>query len=231
MKKIILLSLITASLFAKIERIQEVQQAPTENEQTNQGGGLLSPQTKKSSSTQENTSSKSSATVVQKLDPVSNPNVKYDKSLEAYSIIDHDKRFFKSFVEAKNLPNRTIAGMYHNVADTESLILTAYAYDYAYERPDFADAYYQKFLDKKDLSFEYKLHYIDFLFRTGRLDEIENNLKKVDCIVNFKMSSTCFYYLGVTDYIKTGNNKNSYLRICKDSQPKALDIWNNKFKN
>lgn len=162
----------------------------------------------------------------QKQDPVSEPNIRYSKDLEQYSILEHDKKYFKSFIDEKGLPAKAVLNMYHVINDTESLALTSFAYDYGYGRPDFANAYYEKLVDRKDVPFIYKLRYADFLLRTGRVDAIDTNIKKVDCIVNFKVSSQCFYYLGVSEFIRTGNNKNSYLRISKDSLPQAAQIWN-----
>lgn len=165
---------------------------------------------------------------IEKQEPVSDPSVKYDRAMLGYSIFEHDKKFFKNFIEQKKLPNKVVANMYHNVADTDALVLTAFAYDYAYERPDLADAYYQKFLTKKDIKFSDKLRYVDFLMRTGRPEKIQQILGKGDCVANFNESSRCFYYLGVADYVQTGNNKNTFIRIAKSKQDKAMEIWNLK---
>lgn len=226
-KTFLFLSLIASiSLFAKIEKIGS--EAPSPAPAIEKEPARLMPSTKRDNRSvpkidEDTETSSDNSKLVQ---PVSNEEIRYDKTTQQFSLFEHDKKAFKSYIDEKHLPARAIAGMYHNVTDPESLALTAYAYDYAYGRPDLADGYYERFPAMKKLGFSHKIRYADFLLRTNQIEKIQKILAKGDCVSNFNEGSRCFYYLGVAEYLISGDNKNMYLRIAKSKQEKALELWN-----
>lgn len=155
--------------------------------------------------------------------PIPVPDIKYIKGMEAYSLFDVTKEGFKGFIEKKKINKLTLETMYNRIDNPNSIILSAYAYDYGYQRPDLAENFYKLFKD--DFGFENKLRYADFLIRTGRASEIENLFDKMDCVVNFKNAKECKYYRGLATYLVTGDNKNRDLKSIRKKLPKAEEIY------
>ncbi len=156
-------------------------------------------------------------------------NIRYSKDLEWFSIINHDKNEFLSYLKYINLPKETIKNMYGKVNNTEMIKLNAYAYDYGYGKPNIAENYYLLFKNNTKMSFyDKKIRYADFLIRTGRPAEVRNLIKNKDCMANFKVMATCNYYLGVSEYLLTGDNKNTFLRLAKNNVKKAKLIYDKK---
>lgn len=156
-------------------------------------------------------------------------NVRYSRDLEWFSIINHDKNEFLAYLKHINLPKETIKNMYGKVSNSETIKLNAYAYDYGYGKPNIAENYYLLFKNNDKMNFyDRKIRYADFLIRTGRPAEVKNLIKTKDCMSNFKVMSTCNYYLGVSEYLLTGDNKNTFLRLAKNNVKKAKLIYEKK---
>ncbi len=156
-------------------------------------------------------------------------NIRYSQDLEWFSIINHDKNEFLNYLQYINLPKEAIKNMYGKVTNAEAIKLNAYAYDYGYGKPNIAENYYLLFKNNADIGFyDKKIRYADYLIRTGRPAEVKNLLQNKDCMSNFKVMSTCNYYLGVSEYLLTGDNKNTYLRLAKNNIKKAELIYNKK---
>lgn len=156
-------------------------------------------------------------------------NIRYSKDLEWFSVINHDKNEFLAYLKYLNLPKETIKNMYGNVRNSESIKLNAYAYDYGYGKPNIAENYYLMFKNNKNMAFyDKKIRYADFLIRTGRPAEVKNLIKTKDCMSNFKVMNICNYYLGVSEYLTTGDNKNTFLRLAKNNVKKAKLIYDKK---
>jgi hypothetical protein len=154
-------------------------------------------------------------------------NVKFRRDYEWYSIIPHNKKEFKKYIDYLSLPDETIRHMYGKVNSTKSIKLNAFAYDYAKHDASIAENYYRLF-SKKMGFFDGKIRYADYLIRTGRPTEVKKILKRRDCSANIKRSAQCFYYLGVSEYLTTGNNKNASLKMAKPWIKKAKLIYNKK---
>lgn len=156
-------------------------------------------------------------------------NIRYSQDLEWFSILNHDKQEFLNYLNFINLPKETIKNMYGKATNAETIKLNAYAYDYGYGKANIAENYYLLFKNNEEIGFyDRKIRYADYLIRTGRPAEVKNLLKNNDCMSNFKVMSTCNYYLGVSEYLLTGNNKNTYLRLAKNNIKKAELIYNKK---
>lgn len=171
----------------------------------------------------ESDTNKKTSTEIKIVKPISVPNIKYIKGMEYYSLFDVTKEGLKSFIEKKKINKLTLETMYNRIDNPTSIIVSAYAYDYGYQRPDLAENFYKLFTDK--FGFENKLRYADFLIRTGRASEIENLFDKMDCVVNFKNATECKYYRGLATYLVTGDNKNKDLKSIRKKLPKAEEIF------
>lgn len=171
----------------------------------------------------ESDTNKKTSTEIKIVKPISVPNIKYIKGMEDYSLFDVTKEGLNSFIEKKKINKLTLETMYNRIDNPTSIIVSAYAYDYGYQRPDLAENFYKLFTDK--FGFENKLRYADFLIRTGRASEIENLFDKMDCVVNFKNATECKYYRGLATYLVTGDNKNKDLKSIRKKLPKAEEIF------
>jgi len=154
--------------------------------------------------------------------------VKYDRGLEMYSIIPHDKKAFKKYMAENEIEKFTLKRIFGTAKDTMSIAISAYGYDWIYHRPDLAENFYRLEKEAVGLSLVEKIHIADYYLRTGRPENISTIIKKTDCMASFKNNSTCFYYLGIENYLLTGNHKNTYLRLCKEKIKKAKKIFNKK---
>ena len=154
-----------------------------------------------------------------------NKEIRYNKGLSNYSLFKTDKEGYKDYLKAKQIEEIVLKQIYNQKDNPKGIVVSAYAYDYGYGRTDLAEPYYELFNTKK-VSFEDKLRYMDYLLRTGRINEIETKLEKSECAMNFKQSGKCFYYLGIVKYLKTGDNRNSFLNLTKATEEKAKEIYN-----
>lgn len=154
-------------------------------------------------------------------------NIRYKKGFDWFSIMKHDKGEFNSFLSYLNLPLPALKSMYGKADTLDQIRLNAYAYDFAYNKPNIAENYYKLFTSQRKIGFlDQKIRYADFLIRTGRPSEVKKIITKKDCVVNFKFQAKCNYYLGVAEYLTTGNHKNLYLRLSKSYVSKANKIYN-----
>lgn len=165
-------------------------------------------------------------TEIEKVKPISQTEIKYVKSLEGYSLFDISKEGFKDYLKKEKINEHLLEELYNRIDNEKSILVSAYAYDYGHKRPDLAENFY-KLIDKK-MGFENTLRYADFLIRTGRLKDVEALIPKMDCVKNIKFSSQCNYYLGLTNYLLTGNNKNLGLNLAKKKIEKAKEIYYQK---
>lgn len=155
-------------------------------------------------------------------------DVKYHSGNLMYSVFKVNEKDFIDYLKSKKMSIETIKDSKDKVSDQNSIELNAYMYDLYLKKPNLAENYYKMFKDFPKLSMDNKVRYADFMIRTGRPSEIDNVISKKDCLSNISNSGICFYYIGLADYLLTGNNKNASLRISKSSIPKAREIFNLK---
>jgi hypothetical protein len=165
---------------------------------------------------------------VQTVTPISVPGIRYNKGLIKYSLFDTTKEGFKEYTKEEKINGYMLKTLYNRIDNPKSIVLSAFAYDYGYSRPDLAENFYKLFSSTKGIKFEDKLRYIDFLLRTGRVNEIKNNLTKAECISSFKHNSQCYYYLGVASFLTTGDHKNIFLNLARHKESKAKEIFYEK---
>ena len=151
--------------------------------------------------------------------------IKYNPGLVDYSIFNVSKDGFKDFVVEQKIDPAMLQNLYGDMSNPKSVLITAIAYDYGHQRPDLAEPFYEEAVKKEYGGFHMKLRYFDYLIRTNRISVVEENLKPIDCSINFKYANTCWYYIGLYKYLKTGNNKNRELRIAKDKIEKAKRLY------
>jgi len=150
--------------------------------------------------------------------------ISYEYSLENYSLYEHDIKAFEKTMKELGVTKEALKFIEKNpFASDRNILVSALRYDYVYNRPDLAENFYQKFNGPK-FSFNEKLLLMDFYLRTGRLDEIKSSLTKGSCFSSFKFMHKCFYYIGVVEYIETGNNKNQALMSASQTIKQAKDI-------
>lgn len=166
---------------------------------------------------------------VRKIEIKNYSNIRYNQSMESYSIINHDKTEFNKFLTYLKLPDLTIEGMLGTAINDKAIRLNAYAYDYVKKQPNIAENYYLLFSKLQEASFyEKKIRYADFLLRTGRPAEILDLIPKYECSANINASAVCNYYIGIAIYLTTGDNKNVSLRLAKDYIKKAKEVYDKK---
>lgn len=165
---------------------------------------------------------------IQTVTPLSVPGIRYNKGLIKYSLFDTTKEGFKEYTKEEKINGYMLKTLYNRIDSPKSIALSAFAYDYGYSRPDLAENFYKLFNSTKGIKFEDKLRYIDFLLRTGRINEIKNNLTKAECIGSFKHNSQCYYYLGVVSFLTTGDNRNIFLNLARHKESKAKEIFYEK---
>lgn len=255
MKKYILISLLSLKLFAfdfnedevtvmdnndfSVKQEKEIpvvikkQEKPIEESSVNSTLGIKSEDVKKSvKSNIGKTENGQENEVIDNTPPfqmVNYQEVKYFKPYSNYSAIPNDKDEFMSFLKVKNYSPDTIKSYKDKILNQSMIEFNAFLYDYYLNKPNLAENYYRMFKGfSKQALVNHKIRYADFLIRTGRVSEVQNIIKKSDCLSNIKASNICFYYLGISDYLLTGNNKNFGLRTAKSSIPKAKEIYNLK---
>jgi len=156
-------------------------------------------------------------------------NVKYDKNFLWYSVIPHNKKAFTDVMTKQNISNSMAKEMYGYARNATDIILNALLLDYVYKKPHLAENYYLKFRGNPKITFYYsKILLADYLLRTGRPSAIQRVIKNSDCMSHYKYMSICNYYLGISDYLKTGNNKNVNLRLAQSRYKKAGLIYNKR---
>jgi len=127
------------------------------------------------------------------------------------------------------IPKFTLKKIFGSVNTEISTLLSALGYDWVYKRPDLAENFYRIIKEKVDVySLRDKIKVADYYLRTGRPETIPDILKKHECMATFKYKSKCYYYLGVSKYLITGENKNSALKIAKSKIKKAKEIYYKK---
>lgn len=161
---------------------------------------------------------------IERIDPIPVENIKYNKDLASFSLYKTNKDAFKEYINTNNISPVTLKKLYNRVDNPLSIKVSAYAFDYAYKRPDIAENFYSLF-DKKVSSLPDKVRYMDYLIRTGRITEAYGVLKGTDCLKNLKYRKHCYYYLGVAKYLITGDNRNKYINLTRTDIDKAKDIY------
>jgi len=156
-------------------------------------------------------------------------NVRYSKSYAWYSIIPHNTKAFKELLNERGITTEMSKSMFGYARSVTDIVLNALVLDYVYKKPYLAENYYLLFKDNPKFSFYFrKLVLADYLIRTARPRQVKSLIKKSDCMANFKYMSMCNYYLGVADYLVTGNNKNVHLHMAKSRYKKAALIYNKR---
>lgn len=162
-------------------------------------------------------------------DMINYTDLRYKSNLKSFSIINTDESEFNQYMDSKKYEREDIDSFQNKAYSQEMVEFNAFLYDYKLKKPNLAENYYLKFKDfKKPSLINHKIRYADFLLRTGRVDKIKNVITRKECLSNIKISGMCFYYIGIADYIMTGNNKNYELRTAKSSIPKAREIFDIK---
>ena len=88
----------------------------------------------------------------------------------------------------------------------KGILLSAFYYDYIKFKPNIAENFYRRFDSAAYVSFFVnRILPADYYLRTRRPGKILKILKRTDCLVNFKYSASCFYYIGIAKYVLTGN--------------------------
>lgn len=108
----------------------------------------------------------------------------------------------------------------------EMIALNAFYFDYVEKRPDIAENYYLQFPKMKTSLFYGKILLADYMIRTNRSKIIPSFLKKSACVgARVTIRNSCLYYLGVSEYLRTKNNKNYLLNLVRGDIPKANLIY------
>jgi hypothetical protein len=154
--------------------------------------------------------------------------VRYDRGLEGYSVIPHDKNGFKKYMGDNEIEKFTLKRIFGTADSLISIAVSAYGYDWVYHRPDLAENFYLRLLEAPKLSLVEKIKIADYYLRTGRPEDISTVIKKTDCMASFKNAGNCFYYLGIREYLLTGNKRNMYLRLSKDKVKQAKKLYYSK---
>lgn len=153
-------------------------------------------------------------------------NVKYNKIVSSLSIMPHNKQAYKNFIKVLGINDFTLGKIFGKTTSKISILLSALGYDWVYKRPDLAENFY-RIMEKNinQYSLRDKLKLADYYLRTGRPGKIAGIISRPDCMGSFKYNSQCFYYLGVENYLLTGNNRNFALGIARNSIKKAREIY------
>jgi len=167
------------------------------------------------------------------------PNIKTESGLTVEIINDYcnlplRKEFPVSLEEAKeNLKSaeKKLSEVENNPKYSGSRKLDKYLTEIlsAKQTLELAENFYI-LMNKKGKAFSLRdrIKLADYYLRTGRPEKISDALKKSDCMASFKNSSKCFYYLGIKEYLLTGNHKNFGLRLAKTHIKKAKEIYYKK---
>lgn len=161
-----------------------------------------------------------------KIKPIPVENIKYNKGLNIYSYYTSDKAAFKEYTEENKIVPYRLKSLYNRVEDPTGIVVSALAYDYAFERPDLAENFYALFTPSK-MTLDDRLRHADFLLRTGRVSEISTTINKVDCMKDFKKRNICYYYLGLEEYLRTGDYRNRHFNLARSSVEKAELLYKN----
>ena len=153
-------------------------------------------------------------------------NVHYNKDMEKYSIFNHDKKAYLKLMQHYSITKYTLGKIFGTVDTTMSTYLTELGYDYVFHRPEAAENFYILLKENiKDIDLFKRLKIADYYIRTGRPEEIKEIVPKTKCLSNFHIREECLYYVGVAEYLLTGNNKNLSLKLAKDKIKKAQYIY------
>ncbi|MGB2552766.1 hypothetical protein ACPF04_06260 [Campylobacter sp. MOP51] len=151
--------------------------------------------------------------------------IKYYKDLEPYSIFNHDQAEFSKIVAELKLPDITLQNLKNRYDSINAVVLNAIAYDYAEKNAPVAEGFYREFSKFKMSYVHQKLRYADFMIRTGRPQAALDLLSETPCYAHIKYSKICYYYVGLSQYLLTGNNRNSALNSARSHIKKAQEIW------
>ena len=111
-----------------------------------------------------------------------------------------------------------------------STYLSALGYDYVFHRPEAAENFYILLKDNSEnLDLLKRLKVADYYLRTGRPKIIKEIVPKGKCLANFKIREECLYYVGLSTYLTTGNNKNIDLKLAGERIEKARKIYKGEF--
>lgn len=156
-------------------------------------------------------------------------NIKYDKSVESLSCEKVSQGMYNAYLQKNGINQMVFKNLLNSDASIKSITMSAYYYDYYLQRPDLAENFY-KLMYKRigELEVEDKFTLADYLLRTGRGDMINKIFSVTECSTMFKVGDKCFYYLGVDSYLRTGNNKNKFLKIAKNKLKKAKTLYYQK---
>jgi len=163
------------------------------------------------------------------------PKVKYKKSMYKYAINNPGKTKkssqlkFKKYLEDSEIDEFIFSKLLDSDDSIKSLKMSALYYDWYLLNPSIAENFYKLlYKKKKELKLYEKYLLADYLIRTNRGDMINKFIEKRECSVIFKGRSNCFYYLGLDDYLNTGNRANNYLRLSKGKNKMAKYIYKYK---
>lgn len=166
---------------------------------------------------------------IEKVKPISIPGIRYNKGLEQFSVFSPTKEGFDDYVTKNNINAYTVKDLFNRLDNPKSIILSALGYDYGHQRPDLAENFYEK-IDPKTATLDTKIRQADFYLRTGRVEKIDEVLNERVCLSNFKVNSDCYYYIGLSQYLRTGDNQNKFLNLAKPNNEKAKQIFLGQLK-
>jgi len=153
-------------------------------------------------------------------------DVSYDNFYKKYSLFPRTKKEAKRLLQRFNVTPIFMKKYFNSIDNKKAIIMNAIIYDYYYHRPDLAENFYK--LINNNYPLYSKILKADFLVVTKRVDKFNNLYAKVDCLSNFNILKRCCYYLGLTKYFETGNNKQSC--FISSGYKIAKDIYYGKIK-
>lgn len=129
---------------------------------------------------------------------------------KSYSLLLPTEKKYIDFLQESNFNEESIAEVYENCdGSPRSALICALAYDYGYnERGEDIEEWYQLAADNniKIGSKSARIEYADYMLRGGESGLITSYFKAGECYTK-RLRGPCFYYLGMAQFLETGNCK------------------------
>jgi len=158
-------------------------------------------------------------------------DVKYVKGYDWFSLRKPNKETYLWYLHKVNMSELLAEKLIGYANNPKSIFVSALYYDLVEHKPEIAENFYLKFDEQvfKRFGFFAKEALADYLIRTGRYQNNEDFLRKGDCFsYKVEYQKECFYYYGIATFLTTGINKNTGLRVTKDTYKQAKIIYNKK---
>lgn len=160
--------------------------------------------------------------------------IRYARGYDWFSLIDNRKNYFHDVISNLNL-RTPFEKVKNDISNLKNVAANAFYYDYIKNDPTLAENFYLILYKNRHRHKEIDFYVAevlltDYLIRTGRPKPAKNVLKPMDCVTNFKQKAICNYYIGVVEYLNSGNNRNTGIRNSKGYIKKAKQIWDKTSK-